>query len=190
MSKPAAKRARVEITAAEKKKLCLFKVKNPKSTYEDMMSWFKKTFEKPIGRSTVGDIIRAKDKWIGTDISTKIQQERTRERSPQHQQLEDALFIWLNNMSSKNVAVSDMIRTPSIIAQCRSMPINTDQNYGIDPNADQFRSLPINADQFLSISLNSDQCRSMPINAGSSRIDPALLGIDLHRSELIRIDRQ
>ena len=58
-------------------------------------------------------------------------------------------------------------RTPSIHAQCRTMPINADQNCGIDPNVDQFLSMPINADQFL----------QMPINARSSRIDPALIGI-------------
>ncbi len=111
MSKPPAKRARIEITAAEKKELCLYKVSKPKATYEDMMSWFKKKFAKPIGRSTVGDIIRAKDKWIGKDTSTSVLQQRTRDRSPLHQQMEDALFIWLNTMLSKHVAVSDMMLT-------------------------------------------------------------------------------
>ena len=46
----------------------------------------------------------------------------------------------------------------------RSMP-NADQYSGIDPNVD---NQTINADQF----------QLMPINAGSSRTDPALLGID------------
>ncbi len=41
-------------------------------------------------------------------------------------------------------------------------PINVDQNYGIDPNADQF----------LSMSTNSSQCRSMPDQCSS--------GIDRH----------
>ena len=58
------------------------------------------------------------------------------------------------------------------------------------PNADQCRSIPIkilalipmpiNSDHCRSIPLNFSQFRSMPINAGSSRIDPALIGIDLH----------
>ncbi len=109
MSKPAAKRARIEITMAEKKALCQFKVKNSKATYDDMMSWFKKSFDKPIGRSTVGDIIRAKDKWMGKNTSTKVLQQCTRDCSPKYQQLEDALFIWLNNMISKHVSVSDMM---------------------------------------------------------------------------------
>ncbi len=58
--------------------------------------------------------------------------------------------------------------------QC-TMPINADQNSGIDPYVDQFRSMPTNADQFRAIPLNADQCRSMQINARSSRI-----GIDWH----------
>ncbi len=41
----------------------------------------------------------------------------------------------------------------------RSMPINADQNYGINPNVDQFRSMSLNADQFRSIPLNAYQCQ-------------------------------
>ena len=48
------------------------------------------------------------------------------------------------------------------------MPINADQDCYIDPNVDQFRPMPF----------NSSKCRSMPINARSSKIDPALIGID------------
>ncbi len=58
-------------------------------------------------------------------------------------------------------------RTPLINAQCQSIPINADQNSGIDP---KYLSIKINADQIFSILLNKDQCRSMPINAGSSSI--------------------
>ncbi len=59
-------------------------------------------------------------------------------------------------------------RAPPINAQCRSIPINDDQNCAIDPNADQKRSMPINDDQIVSILLN---VRSM-------LLDPALIGID------------
>ncbi len=41
------------------------------------------------------------------------------------------------------IFVFAIIRTP----QCRSIPINADQNCAIDPNVDQKRSMPINADQ-------------------------------------------
>ncbi len=64
--------------------------------------------------------------------------------------------------------------------QC-PMPINADQNCGIDPNVDQFLSMPINARssridwQFL---LTFYWC-----------LDPALIGIDRHWEELIGIDR-
>ena len=101
--------------------------------------------------------------------------------------------------------------------QCQ-MPINADQNYGIDPKC---LSMPIIADQFLSMPdqgisktlvntvstlqvaaalhrnwyqcrsmpSNADQYRSMPINARSIVLDLALIGIDQHWSTLIRIDR-
>ena len=56
--------------------------------------------------------------------------------------------------------------------QC-PMPINVDQNHGIDPKclsmliiADQCRSIPINSSQCRSMpdqGINADQCRSLPI---------------------------
>ncbi len=49
------------------------------------------------------------------------------------------------------------------------MPINADQNSGIDPNSDQCRSIPINADNS-DIDPNSDQCRSIPINADNAMV--------------------
>ncbi len=101
----------MEITAEDKKKLCLYKNKNPKATINDQISWFQKTFKKTIGRSTVGDIIKAEEKWINKDTSSKALQHRTRDRPPQHQQMEDALFIWLNTMNSKHIPISDMMLT-------------------------------------------------------------------------------
>ncbi len=123
MSQPAAKRTRLEVTNAEKKQLCQYKVKHPSATYDEMVSWFKKTFSKPVGRSTVGDIIRAKDKWLSKDTSTPVLQKRSRDRPPKHVQMEDALFIWLNNMTSKNVAVSDMMLTEKAKEFGRAMNI-------------------------------------------------------------------
>ncbi len=62
------------------------------------------------------------------------------------------------------------------------MPINADQNSGIDPNVDQFRSMPINSDQFLSMPINGDQCQ---IKQNWS----ALRGIDQNWSALRGNDR-
>ena len=66
----------------------------------------------------------------------------------------------------------------NIVGLPGSMPINTDQNSGIDTNVDQFRSMPI----------NSFQCRSMPHQAKLIRYWSALIGIDRHWSAL-GIDR-
>ena len=43
--------------------------------------------------------------------------------------------------------------------QCRSMPINADQNHGIDPK------LPLNADHCRSMVIDSNQFQSIPLNA-------------------------
>ena len=40
------------------------------------------------------------------------------------------------------------IRTPWVIAQCQSMPINADQNCSIDPNADQLRGISDQCQEF------------------------------------------
>ena len=72
--------------------------------------------------------------------------------------------------------------------QC-PMPINADQNPGIDPNADQFRSMP---DQFLSMSINVDQCQIKLIwlTVFTNVLLVPWSGIDRHWEELIGIDRQ
>ncbi len=66
------------------------------------------------------------------------------------------------------------------------MPINGDQNSGIDP---KFLSIAIIADQCRSIPLNFSQFRSMPINADQCQIKQNWSGIDRHWSALIDIDR-
>ncbi len=68
---------------------------------------------------------------------------------------------WYNNSQfflalSKNLVNQDIYKSPLINAQCRSMPINADQNHGIDLNC---LSMPIVANQCRSIPINADQCR-------------------------------
>ena len=62
-----------------------------------------------------------------------------------------------------------VLRTPSINAQCRSMPINANQNCGIDTNADQFRSMPINWSALRGI---SDQCQDFDRHWSALGFDP------------------
>ncbi len=81
-------------------------------------------------------------------------------------------------------------RTPWIITQCRSIPINADQNYGLDPNVEQCRSSPLNSSQCWSIPINTNQCQIKQHWSGISdhcQINTAWCGIDQHWEELIGI---
>ncbi len=67
-----------------------------------------------------------------------------------HNQIQVQIF---NNTDSyflikyQGIYIKTIYRTPPIIAQCRSMVINANQNCGIDSNADQHRPFPINSSQ-------------------------------------------
>ncbi len=74
-------------------------------------------------------------------------------------------------------------RTPPINAQCRSMPINVDQNSGIDPNVDQFLSMPINSDQLIGIERNWSELIGNDRHWEAFRINAMILScIDRHWS--------
>ncbi len=88
-------------------------------------------------------------------------------------------------------------KTPSINAQCRSLPIKI---HGIDLKclsmtiiADQWLSILINCSQCKSMSINANQCQTkafninityVPINANQCQITSAWCGIDRHWSTL------
>ena len=61
-----------------------------------------------------------------------------------------------------SIKLDNYYRTTPFNAQCRSKPLNADQNHGIDPKC---LSMPIIADQCQSIPINSSQCPSMPDQA-------------------------
>ncbi len=51
-------------------------------------------------------------------------------------------------------------RTPSIIAQCRSMSINADQNHGIDPKCLSIPIIERNWEELIDIDRHWDQCQN------------------------------
>ena len=70
MEKPAAKRQRVEISVAIKKAIVEEKSKNPAVTQQDLIQFAKTKFDIVIGRSTVSDILKTKDRNF--DINQKV----------------------------------------------------------------------------------------------------------------------
>ena len=103
MSQPSLKRRRVEVTSLQKKEICLYKQQHPRCTNADVLSWAKDHLGLSIGKSTVGDILRASETWLKTlpsDSSKRI-------RPGQHPNLETALLLWLNDVRSRNAIVND-----------------------------------------------------------------------------------
>jgi len=66
-SKNPSKRRRVEITASVKKEIAREKERNPSLTQTDLQRLAESKFEIKIGRSTIGDILREKQKWLACD---------------------------------------------------------------------------------------------------------------------------
>ena len=100
MSRPPTKRARLEITAGRKKELCLYKEAHPKAIQDDIQRHFSVEWGITIGRSTVFDILKQKDKWLSTsDVATQS----TRTRGHKEPELEAALLMWFNDVQSRDV---------------------------------------------------------------------------------------
>ena len=98
---PSTKRHRCEVNAGHKCQICRFKRDHPQLKYSAIQAWAEKTLNIKVGKSTVGDIVRASDKWLSVsqDVSTKM-----RTRNPKNEQLEDALFLWFTDIRSRRCA--------------------------------------------------------------------------------------
>ena len=99
--KPASKRRLVEVPASLKKQICQYKIDHPKATIQDIKSYVQKDASIELGKSTIGDILKLKDKWLSESP------EVLRSRQPKHQQLEEAVFMWFSDMTAHHAAVND-----------------------------------------------------------------------------------
>jgi DNA-binding Lrp family transcriptional regulator len=92
----------VTLTNIQKKELCEYKINNPTKTYEEIGKKFG------IGKSTVGDIIREREKWLLiTESSTDVNKKR--DRGGEWPQLEEALAIWIDNANRANHTIAGFI---------------------------------------------------------------------------------
>ena len=64
MSSPAKKRRRVDISASQKRDVCLYKEQHPKATQAQILVHFSNEWGVSVGRSTISDILRDKVKWL------------------------------------------------------------------------------------------------------------------------------
>lgn len=56
--------SRTRLSALEKYEIVMFKDSNPTISLHDVSNHFSALWGKPIGRTTIGDIIRGKSRWI------------------------------------------------------------------------------------------------------------------------------
>lgn len=100
-----AKRARILLSASEKKAICLHKAKNPKANRNDLTAWVQKEFKKSIGRQTISDVLHNKERWLAVCHDCRT----LRDASCAQPELEEALWLWFTNAraSNKTIKLSD-----------------------------------------------------------------------------------
>ena len=89
-----------------KKYICQYKEDHPKATIHHIRHHIMKLKSLDIGKSTVGDILKAKQKWLALSEDSK---DLSRNRKPKHQQLEDVVFRWFTNKSQNSTIKDEMI---------------------------------------------------------------------------------
>jgi len=88
------------LTNIKKKELCEFKIANPTKTNEEIGKEFG------IGKSTVGDILKEKAKWLAVGLNaTPVK----RDRGSEWPQLENALAIWIDHANQSNYTITGTI---------------------------------------------------------------------------------
>ena len=94
------KRPRVDLTIDQKLAICRHKAANPTLTEEQVSSWAAEQFKlpHPPHRSTIGRILDDKEQWEST-LASKGVGDQKRRRSGKFPKLEEALVIWLNQVS-------------------------------------------------------------------------------------------
>src|SRR5207302_640540 len=77
------------LTAIRKKELCEYKNANPHKSHENIAELFE------ISKSTVGDILKNKDKWLAVTENSADANKKC-DHGGEWPQLEEALVTWIN----------------------------------------------------------------------------------------------
>nr|CAG8459407.1 1231_t:CDS:2 [Entrophospora candida] len=107
----------ITLTNIQKKELCEYKIANPNQTYEGIGKKFG------IGKSTVGDILNEKEKWLAiAENSTDANKKRN--RGGEWPQLEEALAIWVNLANEANHTVTGAILSQKSVQFAQKLNIS------------------------------------------------------------------
>ena len=104
MSSPAKKRRRVDISASQKRDVCLYKEQHPKATQAQILVHFSNEWGVSVGRSTISDILRDKVKWLSV---SKDCGDVLRAKTAMHIPMESALYTWFADVRGRGLAISD-----------------------------------------------------------------------------------
>ena len=75
------KRRRTDLNGDKKRQICVYKDAHPKAMCSDIGAHFAKEWDVRVGRTTVGDILRSKERFG---------------RAAKYGKLEEALMLWFN----------------------------------------------------------------------------------------------
>ena len=78
------KRRRTDLNVNKKREIYVYKDAHPKAMCSDIAVHFAKEWDVTVGRTTVGDILRNKEKWMSHERSG---------RAAKYAKLEEALII-------------------------------------------------------------------------------------------------
>lgn len=103
----ASKRARIDLTASEKREIVLFSNAHGNKSQQEIANHFCAKWNKSVKRRTIGDVLAKKEHWLHevSENSLKIK----RKRGGKNGDMEKALFLWFSSARAKNLPVSDEI---------------------------------------------------------------------------------
>jgi hypothetical protein len=93
---------RAVLSVGEKKNVCAYKEQNPSASQQNIADYFSQLWGKPISRRCVGDILSEKEKWENERCESV-----KRLKGAKHEDLEDALIIWIGQVNARNGTATD-----------------------------------------------------------------------------------
>ena len=89
-----AKRARVDLTVAQKQEICRYYEKNPTKTIKNLQDYFSDYYGLRIGNSTIGNIVKRAEHWSSIEFPENVK----RTTSGKFANMEKDLFEWICKM--------------------------------------------------------------------------------------------
>lgn len=97
------KRKRIEISIQVKKYICKLATSSVTYTQNDIKAIILNEYNLNIGRSTICEIIKEKEKWFAIDDQCD---QKTRIKKGEFPQIEDFMVIWISQMNCKGVIIT------------------------------------------------------------------------------------